>query len=204
MAEMDEAEKAWPQSSSVIASTFRVETPGTHGSSPRAGCHLGERGDQHLLDAKRPSRCCRTQLELPHARDEGAGAIAGAVAETSEGALALLGRDRSVISASSISGNTARTIPRSPSGLLAKSLLTATIADLASLLVLAAFSKENQVAGTSPIAMTAPRPSAIPQEPSTRYSIIRPTRNIIQLSQPVDRFQVAIGRLMTVDFLSLR
>jgi hypothetical protein len=41
MAEMEEAEKAWPQSSSVIAFTLRVETP--------LHVHLGERGDQGLL-----------------------------------------------------------------------------------------------------------------------------------------------------------
>jgi hypothetical protein len=51
MAEMAEAEKAWPQNSSVIALTLRVETPCTLGSSPRAGSHLGQRRHQGLFGA---------------------------------------------------------------------------------------------------------------------------------------------------------
>jgi hypothetical protein len=43
MAEMAEAEKAWPQSSSVIALTFRVETPYTDISASVATSACSER-----------------------------------------------------------------------------------------------------------------------------------------------------------------
>jgi hypothetical protein len=43
MAEMAEAGKAWPQSSSVIAFTFRVETPCTYISASVATSACSER-----------------------------------------------------------------------------------------------------------------------------------------------------------------
>jgi hypothetical protein len=43
MAEMEEAEKAWPHSSSVIAFTFRVETPCTYISASVATSACSER-----------------------------------------------------------------------------------------------------------------------------------------------------------------
>ena len=43
MAEMAEAEKAWPHSSSVIALTFRVETPCTYISASVATSACSER-----------------------------------------------------------------------------------------------------------------------------------------------------------------
>src|ERR1700739_4986300 len=104
MAEMAEAEKAWPHSSSVIALTLRVETPCTLGSSPRAGSHLGQRRDQRLLGALiafeelgREAAVAvlrHAQLELAHPGDEGAGVMAGAVAEPGNRTLALLGGER--------------------------------------------------------------------------------------------------------------
>ena len=78
------------------------------------------------------------QFELAHPGDKSAGVIAGAVAEPSSRALAFSAR-ASVISDSSTSCITARTISRSPSGLFAKSSLTLAIVGLASILVLAAF-----------------------------------------------------------------
>src|ERR1700722_17705086 len=104
MAEMAEAEKAWPHNSSVIALTFRVETPCTLGSSPRAGSHLGQRRHERLLGAliafeefgrEPPVSVLRhAQLELAHPGDEGAAVIAGAVTEPGCGALALFGPER--------------------------------------------------------------------------------------------------------------
>jgi hypothetical protein len=43
IAEMAEAEKEWPQSSSVIALTFRVETPSTYISAKVATSACSER-----------------------------------------------------------------------------------------------------------------------------------------------------------------
>src|SRR5271165_2154675 len=110
--------------------------------------HLGQRRHQRLLGAlvaleelgREPAVPIlrHAQLELAHPCDERTSVVAGTVAEPGGRAFALPGPE-SVISASSISCITARTISRSPSGLCAKSSLTATIAGLPSVLVMAAF-----------------------------------------------------------------
>jgi hypothetical protein len=137
MAEMAEAEKAWPHSSSVI-----VLTPASRGQAlpgrDALHVHLGQRRHEPLLGAlvaleklgRDPAVPVlrQAQLELADPCDQGARIVAGAVAEPCRGALALLGADASVISASSSSCITARTISRSPSGLCEKRALTAAIA----------------------------------------------------------------------------
>ena len=109
--------------------------------------HLGQRRHQGLLGAlvtfenfgREPAVAIlrHAQFELAHARDERAGVVAGAVAEPAPVRSLFPAPSASVISASSISCTTARTNSRSPSGLVAKSSLTAAIAGLPSVLVMA-------------------------------------------------------------------
>ena len=56
------AEKAWPQSSSVIAFTFRVETPWTYISARLETSACSERWYRAKSSVeKRPSRSCGTR-----------------------------------------------------------------------------------------------------------------------------------------------
>ena len=126
MAEMEEAEKAWPHSSG----------DGLHlpGRDP-LHIHLGQRCHQRLLGAlvafeelgRKPSVAVlrHPQFELADAGHKSAGVMARAVAEPRGRAFPFSAPSASVISASSISCITARTISRSPSGLLEKMLVDA-------------------------------------------------------------------------------
>lgn len=109
MAEIDEAEKAWPHSSSVIAFTLRVDTPWTYISASVATKARSERlVALEQLGGEAPGPVLRNpQLELADPRHKGTAVIARAIAKPSGVRSPFEAPSASSISASSTSCITA-------------------------------------------------------------------------------------------------